>query len=111
MLAREPEDDEENPTYALSGVQGESGTGVAQGRANAGRTGTAIRCGPEPDHRMEAAIAGACGGCVRCGWCAVERATSRFEIADRPDTGVAGEPTGQTGRRGEVECVLPAAAS
>ena len=38
-----------------------------QGRADAGRTGAAVRGASEPDHGMEAAIAGTCCRCVRRG--------------------------------------------
>mgnify|MGYP001118470402 CR=1 FL=1 len=74
MQAKEPGNDEENPTDALSGVQSEGGASRTQGRADAGRIGAAIRRPSESDHGMEAAVAGACGRCARYGWVTVNGA-------------------------------------
>lgn len=74
MQAKEPGNDDENPTDALSGVPSEGGAGPSQGRADACRIGAVIRRPSESVHGMEAAIAGARGRCVRYGWVAVNGA-------------------------------------
>src|SRR3954471_23350345 len=55
------------PPEPFSGFQSEGGLGCRKGREDAGRTGPAVRCPPQPDHGLEGSAPG--GGCrgVRVG--------------------------------------------
>lgn len=83
MQAKEPRKWRRKPDGRASGVQSEGGAGSGQKRADAGRTDAAIRCASEPDHGMEAAVAGVYRRCVRLAWYGVGRAAGGRESAAR----------------------------
>src|SRR5919112_1192335 len=63
---RSEEHDETSTPDALTGLQGQGGGRGDQRRPDAIGTGAAIRHPPEPDHRLEGAVAGRRGGDVWC---------------------------------------------
>src|SRR5271157_2788235 len=86
LLANRSKDDEANPQESHAGLQGEGGVGCHEGRQDAGRTGSAFRCAPEPDYAMAKAGAGRGGWPIRRGQGRDEGgAERRLEGASRQD--------------------------